>query len=122
MDVQIKQGQEAKRSKIRARSKTRVLRLHPGTAVALDEAIEWMNNNLSRRFVIYKGTNRLRKVNELIRAMSEAVVNFHPTRDMAFHFPLVFEARNETREEQDLRMMLQQMSAGELASDHTRPA
>lgn len=100
----------------RTRAAPRLLRLFPETAIALDEAIDWMNKHLAPRmggYVTYTGRSRLRKINQLVRAMSEAVVNYHPARDLAFHFPLVFEARNETREEQDLRVMLQRMSEGQ---------
>lgn len=101
------------RTHTRTRGKAQTLRLHPETAIALDEAIEWMNKHLSARMggvETYQGRSRLRKINQLVRAMSEAVVNYHPPHDLAFCFPLVFEARNETREEQDLRVMLQRMS------------
>ena len=104
----------------------RILRLSPESALALDKAIDWMNSRLaplkSTDRPSYEGRTRLRKVNQLIQAMSEAVVNYQPAHAMAFHFPLVFEARNETREEQDLRVMLQSMSAGELDGAELNPS
>lgn len=52
-------------------------------------------------------------LNRKIQAMCQAVVNYDPPVSGAFFFPLVFEARNETREEQSQRMMLQALEAEE---------
>jgi hypothetical protein len=98
--------------KTKTRGKSRTMSLDPTTTCAVDDMFRWMAQNSPVDYWTMPGTRR-REMNQMIQAMCQAVVNYTPPVKGAFYFPLVFEARNETREEQALRMMLQALEAGE---------
>jgi len=97
------------------RAKSRTITLSAETALAVDEMFKWMRENCMVDAWDMPSSRR-RDLNLKIQAMCQAVVNYDPPCDGAFYFPLVFEARNETRDEQEQRVMLQRLSAGEPTS------
>lgn len=95
----------------KTRNKGRTMRLNPETACAVDAMFRRMAEH-SPIDAWTRPSSRRNDLNRKIQAMCQAVVNYDPLVSGAFFFPLVFEARNETREEQSQRMMLQALEAG----------
>ena len=110
------------RSKTPTRGSPRTLRLRPETAVAVDDMMNWLEMK-SKASLWSSQQGRLRILNRLIEAACEAVVSMEPppcpagVNEIAWSagivWPITFDARRETREEMDLRVMLHRMSAGE---------
>ncbi len=104
------------------KQKPRTLRLRPETAVAVDDMMNWLEMK-SKGWLWSSPQGRLRILNRLIESACEAVVNMEPppcpadVNEIAWSagivWPLAFDARRETREEQELRMMLQRLSVGD---------
>lgn len=92
--------------------KSRTITLSAETALAVDEMFKWMREK-SMVDAWNMPSSRRRDLDYKIQAMCQAVVNYDPPCEGAFYFPLVFEARNETRDEREQRVMLQRLSAGE---------
>ena len=87
-------------------------KIEHSTAVALCKAIEhmayWSGGFLGGEY--FCGERITRQVNEMIRAAAEAVTNFVPKSPLRFRAPFVFKARDETRSEREMRLMLETIS------------
>lgn len=82
------------------------------TVVGIAKAMQWMNNR-SDNFIAgesLSGPRVNRLVNEMIRAAADAVMNFVPAWPLGFREPFVLEARAETEEERETRLMLESLS------------
>ncbi len=110
------------------RYKARSLRIDAETAFALDDMMARIEAK-SRGLLWSSEAGKRRIIQAILRSAFEAVVNFdvseqgevvtftdadgHPI----FAWPLVFDVRPETRDEMELRVMLQRLSEGEPVED-----
>ena len=115
---------------IKAKGKPRMLRLHSETAVAIDDMMTWLESVTSRALVD-SPQSQAHCLNVIIRAACEAVMNYEPHEQtspgvnfmdrpsgkVVYCWPPAFDARAETPDELDMRLVLQRMSAGELGID-----
>ena len=82
------------------------------TVVGIVKAVQWMNR-CSSNFIAGESFSSPRincLVNEMIRAAADAVTRFVPAWPLGFREPFVLEARAETEEERETRLMLESLS------------
>ncbi|MFN0076987.1 MAG: hypothetical protein ACKVY0_10975 [Prosthecobacter sp.] len=94
------------------RNKPRTLRLDHETAVAMDDACEWMRA-VSNGLLSDSPKARVRQVNFLLRAALEAVMSYEPRPGgrEKLCWPLAFTARERTTEEKELHELLRTATA-----------
>jgi len=117
--------------KAKTRGKKRTLNLHPETAVAFDDMMAHLDT-ATRGFLYSDSMGKGRIVQHILRAAFEAVVTFDANEHggqnggvsvwndehthCLFRWPLAFDARPESKDECQMRVMLQQLSEEETGS------
>lgn len=125
----------SKRRGKRTQGTTRFLRLHSETAVAVDDMMIWLES-VTKGALVDTPRSKAKCLNAIIRAACEAVMNYEPhkhtsecvnfmdlpTGNVIYSWPPAFDARAETPEELDVRLVLQRMSAGEIDGAELNPS
>jgi hypothetical protein len=102
--------------------KTTTLPKHPGTYVkltaetniAVSDALDWIRAR-SKGLLCSNQRSRSRHLNNLIRQMCDAIVRCedNSVRGSGIPWPIAFDARRETREEQFMRESLDSLTRGQ---------
>lgn len=92
------------------RNKPRTLRLDHETAMAMDDACEWMRA-VSNGLLSDTPKARMRQVNLILRAALEAVMSYEPRAREKLCWPVAFTARERTAEEKELHELLRTAAA-----------